>query len=399
MRKHMRKHGVTGISILVVVAGPLLGQLNQTGGASGGGGGGGPVTQSGIWNMRTQDGAGNPLASSTTAPVGTEQALITRTIPSGTQAVSGTVGATQSGTWTVQPGNTANTTPWLSTINQGGNSATVSVAGALKVDGSAVTQPVNGTVTANAGTGNFTVVQSTAGNLNATVTQAGTWTVQPGNTANTTPWLSTINQGGNSATVSVAGALKVDGSAVTQPVSGTVTATQATASNLNAQVQGAAATDAAVAGNPVLAGCRAEDSVDAAPGVRVSAEGDAVPCSATRDGAVRVVFGGAQSWSYHENSSAALTDTTVHAAAGAGLFNYICTVVFSTGAATAFNLFIEDGTTTTILGPYYLEAVNGRGAMLNFSPCKKQTTANTAITVTTSAAIAHSIDITGYVAE
>ena len=53
--------------------------------------------------------------------------------PSGTQTVSGTVAATQSGTWTVQPGNTANTTAW-------------------KVDGSAVTQPVSGTVTANIGT-------------------------------------------------------------------------------------------------------------------------------------------------------------------------------------------------------------------------------------------------------
>jgi hypothetical protein len=50
-----------------------------------------------------------------------------------TQPVSGTVAATESGTWTVQPGNTANTTAW-------------------KVDGSAVTQPVSGTVTANAGT-------------------------------------------------------------------------------------------------------------------------------------------------------------------------------------------------------------------------------------------------------
>lgn len=41
----------------------------------------------------------------------------------GSLTVDGTVGATQSGTWTVQPGNTANTTAW-------------------KVDGSAVTQPV-----------------------------------------------------------------------------------------------------------------------------------------------------------------------------------------------------------------------------------------------------------------
>lgn len=80
---------------------------------------------------------------------------------SGTVTVTGTVAATQSGTWTVQPGNTANSTAWL--------------------------------------------VTGTGGTFPAT--QSGTWTVQPGNTANTTAW-------------------KVDGSAVTQPVSGTVTANQ-----------------------------------------------------------------------------------------------------------------------------------------------------------------------------
>lgn len=136
----------------------------------------------------------------------------------------------------------------------------VSIAGSVAVTGPltdtqlrATPVPVSGTITANAGTGNFTVVQATAANLNATisiaaaqtlatvttvsavtaitnalptgsnvigaVTQSGTWTVQPGNTANTTPWLTTINQGGNSATVTAGNALKVDGSAVTQPVS------------------------------------------------------------------------------------------------------------------------------------------------------------------------------------
>jgi len=88
-----------------------------------------------------------------------------------------------------------------------------------------------------------TVQQSTAASLNATVVgtgtfatqaaQSGTWTVQPGNTANTTPWLSTINQGGNSATVTAANALKVDGSAVTQPISGTVTITPSGTQNVN----------------------------------------------------------------------------------------------------------------------------------------------------------------------
>jgi hypothetical protein len=51
----------------------------------------------------------------------------------GVNVVNSSIPVTQSGTWTVQPGNTANTTAW-------------------KVDGSAVTQPVSGTVTANAGT-------------------------------------------------------------------------------------------------------------------------------------------------------------------------------------------------------------------------------------------------------
>lgn len=53
-------------------------------------------------------------------------------------------------------------------IYSGANEATVTASNALKVDGSAVTQPVSGTVAA---------------------TQSGAWTVQPGNTANTTPWL------------------------------------------------------------------------------------------------------------------------------------------------------------------------------------------------------------------
>lgn len=177
------------------------------------------------------------------------------------------VSAEQSGTWTVEPGNTPNTTPWLITVNQGGNSATVTAGNALKVDGSASTQPVSGSVTANQGgtwdlnnitgtvslpTGAATAAKQpalgTAGTASAdvitvqgiasmvalkvdgsavtqpvsgtvTANQGGTWTVQPGNTANTTPWLVTLNQGGNSATVTASNALKVDGSAVTQPVS------------------------------------------------------------------------------------------------------------------------------------------------------------------------------------
>lgn len=120
-------------------------------------------------------------------------------------------------------------------------------SGVLRIDPVGTTiQPISGTVTANQGTSpwvtNITQIGSTnistgtgasgagiprvtvSNDSNILATQSGTWTVQPGNTANTTPWLATINQGGNSATVTGANALKVDGSAVTQPVSGTVTA-------------------------------------------------------------------------------------------------------------------------------------------------------------------------------
>jgi hypothetical protein len=57
-------------------------------------------------------------------------AVIGHVINDASAAVIGAV--TQSGTWTVQPGNTANTTPWLATISQGGNSASVSAGGALR---------------------------------------------------------------------------------------------------------------------------------------------------------------------------------------------------------------------------------------------------------------------------
>ena len=127
---------------------------------------------------------------------------------------------------------------------------------ALKVDGSAVTQPVSGTVTANAGTGSFTVVQSTAENLKASVEQAGTWnltdisgTISLPTGAATSAKQPALGTAGtpSSDVLTVQGAasmtaLKVDGSAVTQPVSAsslplpTGAATESTLSSLNTKV-------------------------------------------------------------------------------------------------------------------------------------------------------------------
>lgn len=68
----------------------------------------------------------NGVATASTGDVNLKQIggnTLTTTLP-----VSGTVAATQSGTWTVQPGNTANTTPWLvtQTPSTSGGSSTYS---------------------------------------------------------------------------------------------------------------------------------------------------------------------------------------------------------------------------------------------------------------------------------
>lgn len=133
--------------------------------------------------------------------------------------------AAQLGVWTVQPGNTPNTTPWLFTINQGGNSATVSAAGALKVDGSAVTQPVSGTVTANIGTTGGLALDTSVTGLQ--VSQGSTTAGEKGGlTLGAVTTAAPTYTTGQSSPLSLttAGAIRVDASGSTQPVSGTVTA-------------------------------------------------------------------------------------------------------------------------------------------------------------------------------
>lgn len=100
------------------------------------------------------------------------------------------------------------------------------------------TQPISGTVTVNQSTAsslNATVSQNTAANLNATIVGP----TADGTVASTSPVLiaGTTDGTGTGTTsipkITAGGLVSVDGSAVTQPVSGTVTVTQATAANLN----------------------------------------------------------------------------------------------------------------------------------------------------------------------
>lgn len=103
-----------------------------------------------------------------------------------TQPVSGTVTANQGGTWnitnvsgTITLPTGSSTEATLSTLNGKVPSNLTVTSARLLVDGSGVTQPVSGTVTANAGTGTFTVGQATGTNLH-TVIDSGTITANAG---------------------------------------------------------------------------------------------------------------------------------------------------------------------------------------------------------------------------
>lgn len=159
-----------------------------------------------------------------------------------------------------------------------------------------------------------------------------------------------------------------------------------------ASVSGDVAHDSADAGEPVKIGMRAFSPDGTTPGTAV-AENDRTNAKGDLDGRLLISDEHPRWWSFHSDGSSALTDSSVQGDPGDGFQIVITEIMFSTGAATACNIFLEEGA-TKILGPWYLEAIAGRGL---FWKGKKHVTASTAVTVTTSAAIAQSVDIQGYI--
>lgn len=109
-------------------------------------------------------------------------------IPRVTVSNDSNVLATQSGTWTVQPGNTSNTSPWLVTVATA-LPAGSNVIGAVTQSGgpwtSNVTQFGSNNVITGTGTSGVGIPRVTVSNdSNVLATQSGTWTVQQG----TPPW-------------------------------------------------------------------------------------------------------------------------------------------------------------------------------------------------------------------
>lgn len=80
----------------------------------------------------------------------------------------------------------------------GTNMAQVTATNAVKVDGSAA-------IALNTGVRSATTQRVTIATDDVVpASQSGTWTVQPGNTANTTPWLAKVSDGTNAAAIKAA---------------------------------------------------------------------------------------------------------------------------------------------------------------------------------------------------
>ena len=272
------------------------------------------------------------------------------------------------------------------------NAALSSIA--VNDDGGSLT--VDGTVTANAGTGTFAVdgsgvTQPVSASSLPLPTGAATAANQLPDGHNVTidnaAGASAVNiqDGGNSITV--------DG---TVSVSGTVTVGSHAVTNAGTfavQASGSVAHDAADSGNPVKVGVKAYNFDGTVPGTAV-AEND-------RANAIGDVYGRQYVETAHPNYWRALgdygsaqTNATLKAAPGVGLKLYITDVIISNGA-TAGEIALLDGSGGSKIFSIH-PAANGGAAHSFRTPLAL--TANTLLAVTSVTVTTHDITVSGYIA-
>lgn len=268
---------------------------------------------------------------------------------------------------------------------------------------------VTGSVTANAGTNLNTsalALEATLSTLNGKVTAVDTGAVVVASSAlpagastlaeqqTQTTALQIIDDWDESDRAKVN---PIVGQAGVQGGAGAVSATTqriAIATDANAVTAvGTVADDATTPGAPVMVGGTAKSPDGTDPG-NVSAENDVARTITDLNRRVYVNTNHPRSLHKHLNGSSAYTDESIAADPGDGFQIVITSIIASTGAATALNFFLEEGS-TTIFGPIYLEAVAGRG--FASGPIYLPVTPSTAVTLTSSAAIAQSYDIDYYI--
>lgn len=261
---------------------------------------------------------------------------------------------TQSGTWTVQPGNTANTTAW-------------------KVDGSAVTQPVSlaGTQSVNAAQLAGTTTDTNSGSKSAGTLRVVIATDQP---ALSNKLLVTPDSVALPANQSV-NLSQVGGTTV---VNGGVAGSQA--------VGGTVATNVAITANPLNLGAQAVSSENSA-----ATTARQVQLVADLVGKLIVLpYANPENFVSGVISSAmtGTTSTSLVAAPASGLRNYITSCIASNSHATVgTDILLQDGSGGTTLAVLPAAPAFG-GASISFpTPLRQPTTATAlyAANVTTGA--------------
>lgn len=213
--------------------------------------------------------------------------------------------------------------------------------------------PVTGTFTGTISTGTVTANQGAAGTgaWLVAAAQSGTWTVQPGNTANTTAW-------------------KVDGSAVTQPVAGPTAA------------------GASLTANPVTGGALARTSPPTAVSngqvvnLQANIYGENIVRHSLRETKGRQV-------TTITSSTAETTIVTADATYKLDLYG----ILLSNTSGSGTKVTLKDSTAGTTVLITYVPANDVRGFMLPACDALKQTAANNNWTATCGTSVA-SLEVT-----
>lgn len=194
------------------------------------------------------------------------------------------------------------------------------------------------------GCDNTTVSQCWAidasGRLTSLSVQSGTWTVQPGNTANTTPWLASISQGGSTAAVKAANTVASTDVGVVVAVANTLAPGQAAAASSSPVVLAKnSGTGSTVAGAAVGTAGTASTEVVTVQGIASMTPILARPSDGTRNAVLDACEANAQSYAPISITTAT---TTRIVAPSASNKTYICSLFLTSAAAD--NIGIVEGT-------------------------------------------------------
>ena len=296
------------------------------------------VFDDGFTGSSSSGGGGSSSSSSTGL---TDAELRATPVP-----ISGTVTADQGGTWTVQPGNTANTTAW-------------------KVDGSAVTQPVSAAslpLPTGAATSAKQDTQQTALDAIKIAVEI----------------LDNVVSGSEAQVDIVSSALPTGASTLAEQQSQTASLSVMddwdNAASDGASVSGDVAHDAVDAGEPVKIGgkARTANPTAVAANDRVDAFFDDVGRQVTFNGVPRDLLVSPTITTI----TASTSETTVLAAGVAGVFHDVYGIIITNTSATATEVTFKDSTAGTSRFKISAPANDTRGITLPFVVPQSSANAN-----------------------